>query len=42
MFCHMKAIFRENLVMKEYIYDKMSSKMCINKVNLQYHVIKYC
>jgi hypothetical protein len=42
MFWPMKAIFRENLVTNEYIYDKVLSKMCINKINLRYHVIKYC
>jgi hypothetical protein len=36
-----KALFRENLVTKEYIYAKMFLKMCINKFNLQYHVTKY-
>jgi len=38
----MKVIFRKNLVTKEYICVKMSSQICKNEVNLQYHVIKYC
>ena len=34
----MKAIFSY----KEYIYDRMLSKTCINEINLQYYVIKHC
>jgi len=30
-----KAIFSENLVTKEYIYNKMLSKLCTDKINLK-------
>ena len=36
----MKAIVKVHSVTKEYICDKFMSKMCINKVNLLYHVVK--
>lgn len=38
----MKVIFRKNLVTNEYVYDERLSKMCTEKVNLQYHVMKHC
>jgi hypothetical protein len=33
MFRPMKAIIRENLVAKKYIYFTVLSSMCLNKVN---------
>jgi len=36
----MKAIVKVHSVAKEYICDKIMSKMCINKVNLRYRVVK--
>jgi hypothetical protein len=35
-----KHIFRENLLKKKRIHDKMFPQMCINTFNLQYIVIK--
>jgi hypothetical protein len=40
MFRHLKPIFKENLVTKEYIYDKNVVKY-VHKVTLQYRVIKH-
>jgi hypothetical protein len=40
VFRPMKAIVKAHSVTKEYICDKIMSKMCINKVNLRYRVVK--
>ena len=40
VFRPMKAIVKVHSVTKEYSCDKIMSKICINKVNLRYRVVK--